>query len=118
MTDIQPLQPTTKVEIIATSLRSVWQDTGRLVPEDLVEIAGETGHPLHDFFEWDDTIAAHQHRVWQAGQLIRSVKVLVTASTNGDSEDFQIREWVAARSVGLGRGSYVPQAVIEQNPDQ
>jgi hypothetical protein len=115
---VSDLQPTTKVEIIASSLRSVWEDRGRLVAEDLVEIAGEANHPLHDFFEWDNGEAAHRYRVWQAGQLIRSVKILVTAATNGDSEDFQIREWVAARSVGVGRGSYVPQDLVSQNPDQ
>jgi hypothetical protein len=115
---VSDLQPTTKVEIIASSLRSVWEDRGRLAAEDLVEVAGETNHPLHPFFEWDDAIAGHQYRVWQAGQLIRSVKVLVTATTNGDSEDFHIREWIAARSVGAGRGSYVPQDVIERNPEQ
>lgn len=115
MTD---LQPTTKIEIIATSLRSVWEDTGRLVPEEVVELATAPTHPLHTFFEWDDNEAAHRWRVWQAGQLIRSVKILVTASTNGDTEEFKIREWVPARTVGAGRGSYLPEELIRQNPDQ
>ena len=118
MTNLEPLQPTTKIEIVGTSLRSIWEDRGRLVAEDVVEAASPEDHPLHTFFEWDDTEAAHKYRVWQAGQLIRSVKILVTANTNGDIEDFKIREWVPARSVGLGRGHYIPEDQIRDHPEQ
>jgi hypothetical protein len=112
------LQPTTRIEIIGTSLRSIWEDRGRLVAEDVVDDATPEDHPLHSFFEWDDTEAGRKYRIWQAGQLIRSVKILVEASTNGDIEDFKIREWVPARAVGLGRGHYVPEEQVRQHPDQ
>lgn len=112
------LQATTKVELVASSLRSMWEERGRLVPEEIVDVASDPGHPLHNFFQWDDAIAAHDRRVWQAGQLIRSVQILVTATTNGDQEEFRIREWVPARSIGAGRGSYLPQDVVRNNPEQ
>jgi hypothetical protein len=118
MTNLEPLQPTTKIEVIGSALRSIWEDRGRLGAEDVVEVATPATHPLHDFFEWDDTEAGRKYRVWQAGQLIRSVKILVTASTNGDLEDFKIREWVPARSVGLGRGHYVPEDQVRDHPEQ
>jgi hypothetical protein len=115
---VTDLQPTTKVEIVATSLRSMWEERARLVPEEVVDAAREPEHPLHGFFEWDDSEAAHRWRVWQAGQLIRSVQILVTATTNGDSEEFKIREWIPARSVGVGHGSYVPQDAINDSPER
>jgi len=49
------------------------QCRGELTPEDLLNDAKHDNSPLHSFFEWDDTAAAHQHRLQQARGLIRSV---------------------------------------------
>lgn len=46
---------------------------GELTPEDIVADAGNNNSPLHSFFEWKDSAAAHQHRLHQARGLIRSV---------------------------------------------
>ena len=50
---------------------------GLLRPEDVVEIASPEDHPLHNRFEWDDTIAGREYRLWQARELILSVKVII-----------------------------------------
>lgn len=49
------------------------QSKGELTPEDVLADAKHDNSPLHSFFEWDDTAAAHQHRLAQARGLIRSV---------------------------------------------
>lgn len=49
------------------------QHHGELTPEDVLADARHDNSPLHSFFEWDDTAAAHQHRLAQARGLIRSV---------------------------------------------
>lgn len=46
---------------------------GKLQPEDVVDDAKNPNSPLHSFFEWDDTAAAHEHRLKQARSLIRTV---------------------------------------------
>lgn len=46
---------------------------GELTPEDILDDAKHDNSPLHSFFEWDDTAAAHQHRLQQARGLIRAV---------------------------------------------
>lgn len=46
---------------------------GELTPEDILEDAKNGNSPLHSFFEWSDSAAAHQHRLAQARGLIRSV---------------------------------------------
>lgn len=46
---------------------------GELTPEDILEDAKNGNSPLHSFFEWSDSAAAHQHRLQQARGLIRSV---------------------------------------------
>jgi hypothetical protein len=54
---------------------------GELTPEDVLADAKGHNSPLHSFFEWDDSEAAHQHRLAQARGLIRSVVAIYT-STN------------------------------------
>lgn len=54
---------------------------GVLRAEDVVREAENPKSPLHSRFEWDDTEAARQHRLWQARQLI-SVCVEVIGELN------------------------------------
>ena len=48
---------------------------GRLTTDIVLEAATNADSPLHKVFEWDDSTAAHAHRVWQARKLIKSVKI-------------------------------------------
>jgi hypothetical protein len=48
---------------------------GRLTTDIVLEAATNAESPLHKVFEWDDSTAAHAHRVWQARKLIKSVKI-------------------------------------------
>ena len=63
-------------ETIAGELQRIWTEKGqRLTPAAIVAEASDDTHPLHGCFEWDDSLAAEQHRLWQARMLIRSVRV-------------------------------------------
>jgi hypothetical protein len=80
---------------------------GVLKAESVVEYARDPNTALHDRFEWDDTEAARQHRIWQARELIRvSVTVLPNTTT-------QTRAYVSLQSdretVG---GGYRPIAEV------
>jgi hypothetical protein len=55
-------------------------NSGDLEPDTVVQAARDEKSPLHAAFEWDDSKAAHQHRLQTAGLLIRSVLVMVTGS--------------------------------------
>ena len=50
---------------------------GRLTPEQIVHEAEKEDSPLHSFFEWDNDIAAEAHRIEQARDLIKRVKIVV-----------------------------------------
>lgn len=64
------------VETIAGELQRIWSDQGqKLTPVAILAEAADETHPLHECFEWDDSLAAEQHRLWQARMLIRSVRV-------------------------------------------
>lgn len=53
---------------------------GSLTPDALLERARSANSACHAHFEWDDTKAAHQHRLGQAGDLIRMIAVDVSHS--------------------------------------
>ncbi len=51
------------------------------VAKTIVADAERLRSPLHDFFEWDDTKAAHAFRLNEAGKLVRAIEVnIITPS--------------------------------------
>lgn len=107
-----------KRELIEQELKAIWDSRGQLVPEEVVDVATDPTHPLHQFFEWDDTAAGRRWRVTQASNLIRSVKVRVTTESNGDINDYRVRAWIPARSAGAEAPphAYLPEEEIRANP--
>ena len=62
-------------------IESLERRVGRTVtPEDVLERARSHNSALHQHFTWDDSEAAHQHRLGQAGELIRSIVVDISRS--------------------------------------
>ncbi|MCC8014662.1 MAG: hypothetical protein LIO87_05655 [Eubacterium sp.] len=47
--------------------------TGELTPKRLLDANREEGTPLHNEFEWDDSIAAEAYREDQAAHIIRCI---------------------------------------------
>lgn len=110
----------TRHTIIKTECERIYQERARLTPADVLEEAAEPESPLHGFFEWDDSEAAHHYRLAQAAGLIRSVKVRITRERSGEVEDLVVRAWVAARATGTDRETpegYLPEALVEQRPE-
>ena len=74
------------------------QEGGELTPAAVVERARSGNSALHAHFEWDDQKAAEQHRLGQAGELIRSITVDVTRSNV--EEPKRIRAFVNVTTEG------------------
>lgn len=55
-------------------LLAIRAEHGKLTPAVVVEAAGAEDHPLHDRFEWDDSVAGQKYRLIQARELIRVVR--------------------------------------------
>jgi hypothetical protein len=78
MTDIDsPIVdlPVALVETLEARIEEMVATHGKVAPSQIVEAARDENSPLHQVFEWDDTIAAQEHRLLQARQLIRTVVV-------------------------------------------
>lgn len=67
-------------EAVVARLGALADKEGRLTPEQVVEDARDPKSPLHPCFEWDDSKAAHQHRLYQARKLV-AVYVTQTIET-------------------------------------
>ncbi len=68
---------------VITELRRIAEEhDGILNPAIVVQEASAVSSPLHSHFEWDDGVAAQQHRIAQARGLIR---VSVELVGSGDS---------------------------------
>ncbi len=64
-------------EVLA-EISSLEKKHGGVTAHMVLNSAKKDSSPLHDYFVWDDTKAADSFRVWQARQLIRSVKVTIS----------------------------------------
>lgn len=65
-----------KPDVAGKELARIRKEHGGLEPATVVEEAKSPRSPLHNAFIWDDTKAAHEHRLWQARQLIRAVCIV------------------------------------------
>lgn len=84
---------------------------GVLMPEAVVEAARPAASPLHSRFEWDDTAAAHAHRLWQARQLI-SITINVCPRSKSDEQ-----VWVSLTPDRKGEGGYRSLVTVLSDPD-
>lgn len=70
-----------RIDIVAKALKAIEDANGRLTAEAVVKAAEPDDHPLHDKFEWDDSIAGPRYRLMQARRLIKSVAIEVKTET-------------------------------------
>ena len=56
-------------------LKEISDRNGGLSPQVVVKEAEPETSPIHDNFEWDNSKAAQEYRLWQARQLIVSVTI-------------------------------------------
>jgi len=82
---------------IADALEQLSKD-GKLTPVEVVDAARNVNHPLHSYFEWDNSRAAELYRLAQARILINHVEVTL----NVDGEETKFEKYV---NVSLGNGS-------------
>jgi hypothetical protein len=69
------------------------QHGGVLMVDDVLNEARDESSPLHDHFEWDDSVAADAHRRYQARVLIQRCKITLV-----DSAPTQVRAFVSLQS--------------------
>jgi hypothetical protein len=95
-----------RAKVVANAIRAIERKHGSVRPEQVVEAAAVPESPLHNFFVWDDSKAAHQYRLVQAAWLIRTVRVRVIGAAQ--SAPLTTRAFVRVSMPGTnGAGAYV-----------
>ena len=86
---------------------------GDLKPEYVVTESEDSNSLLHNYFEWDDTVAANKFRKEQAKLLIRSITVeVVTQNINCN-----VRAFVNVVESGKDYRNYVPIDLVLKDTD-
>jgi len=95
------------------ALLAIREDYGRLTPKVVVEAARDPRNPLHNKFEWDDSVAGQKYREAQAQELIRSVRISYFPA--GDKAPNSIRAFHAVYRQDQGH-VYEPAEDIIDDP--
>jgi len=66
-----------KAQAVGEELQKLRDRDGRIETLVVLNEAKKKRSPLHNAFEWDDSVAAHQHRLYQARHLIRSMEIII-----------------------------------------
>lgn len=94
-------------------LQQIYDERGQLTPAAVVDVARDAAHPLHERFEWDDSVAGEAWRRVQAQELIRSVKVIYREPTETE-EGRSVRSWVSVRREN--GNVYEPAQAVAEDP--
>jgi hypothetical protein len=100
-----------KKDLIANELAKLSRRRGFLTPQQVVAAAKDQKSPLHGCFTWDDSKAAHAHRLWQARELIASVEFEPT------KDHAPFRAYVHIRNDGEVDGRYVSTIDALSDPE-
>lgn len=89
-------------------------NNGTLTPDLIVEDARNPSSPLHEEFEWDDTVAAHQHRLSQARTVIRTIHI----TDHYRTATILRPEWVRDPDLPANQAGYISLASLESDHDR
>jgi hypothetical protein len=64
-----------KRSIIVAAVRSIAAGRKKITARELVDAARDPESPLHSQFEWDDSKAGEQYRIWQARRILATIQV-------------------------------------------
>jgi hypothetical protein len=102
-------------EELRDHLLTIRDKHGALTRQAVVNEARDAKHPLHSKFNWDDSDAAERYRLIQAGELIRTFKVVYRED---DREKHAVNGFVSVpATAGLPR-RYEPVEEVMANPLQ
>jgi len=117
-------KPVDRDRIVAELRDIAGEHDGLLCAEHVLRRAEAKKNILHDLFEWDDTVAAYQHRLRQAREIIRvnvqvitecddPVKVFVSLPSDHAQPGGGYREFLDVLRTPAWQEEYFSQALAE-----
>lgn len=77
--------------VLVKVMRDLQRKNGVLTREDLVNEARNPAHPMHSWFEWDDSVAGELYRLEQAQSFIASYLVEYVKGPPGSAKTVRAR---------------------------
>lgn len=112
----QTLMGKKRAAVAVKALREIRKKEGGVLTSKMVlEYARDPDHPLHNFFEWDDSLAAERYRLEQAGHLVRHLYAVVVMKDSKKPEALPVRVYMHVKK--NGERQYVPYDEIAEAPD-
>lgn len=72
-----------KIPVVVRELERIEVRDGVITADAVLKSATPASSPLHEYFEWNNGIAATKYRLWQARRLIHSVSVVYEEDGSG-----------------------------------
>lgn len=85
-----------------------------LTAENLLNASREETAPLHNYFEWDNDVAAEKYRLVQSKDLIRSI--IIVRQTD-DDERPPVRKFIAIRKPETKEREFIPVETVLKRQD-
>ena len=104
--------PQKATKVVTEELQRIYDRRGELTPQLVVTAARRPTSPLHGYLQWDDSEAAKRWRLYQASELIRSVKVTYREDDDGPHD---LRAWINVRPEDGRGGQYRPVMDVAQD---
>lgn len=100
-------------EVVAKQFDQLVQQQGALHLDDVIAVNQPESAPLHTYFEWNESAAAHLWQLHQAGHVVRSLRRITVdpqIEEEGSPERVYIPHRVVAASDQNGNGQEQPRA--------
>lgn len=81
-------------QVAGEYIEEIKEKRGGITPQLLVEEAKKKRSPIHNCFEWDNSMAAEQFRIVQAREILRFLVVVIESETEND-EEIYVRGFIA-----------------------
>lgn len=81
-------------QVAGEHIEEIKEKRGGITPQLLVIEAKKKRSPLHNCFEWDNSVAAEQYRIVQAREILRYLVVIIEPETE-DEEEIYVRGFIA-----------------------
>lgn len=76
-------------------------NNGLLRPRSVVDFARDEGTELHSKFEWDDSLAGENYRIWQARKIITAMVTIIPRK----NEPIEVQTYVSMINDRYAKGS-------------
>lgn len=97
-------------QLYSDEIQKLYDVHNCVTPSKVLTTASDPNNVLHNYFEWDNTKAANEHRLNQARSLIRTV--IIRTEENNDGENFWHIPSRVVMEDGSKEGEYKPLSAI------